>query len=691
LQLWIFLAVLDHEPRIADTRPVSPRPRASDRREGSQPAITFFVGKGGVGKTTVSAAYAVWRARRQPGRRVLLMSTDPAHSLADVFQKRFSGKPRPLRLSARARLFVAEVDAGREFASFLDEHREAMLQLVESATIFTRGEIEPLLDSTLPGMAEIAALLALEREFASGRYDEIVVDTAPFGHTLRLFGLPEQFERFLTFLDVAGSRDAVLAAHFGGRARPHPVLDQWRDMVSAVVETLRRDAQMVVVTTPEPFALNETLRVLRAIDDAKQAMPVGRVVLNRVMSRAAGGCARCKKRAAMSRSAIRFLKQHVPGAPIAIAEDNAGPVLGPAALAAFGKHVFETAPPRIPSQLPRSSAVKLEAVAAKLQQEAWPVADKPLSLTVGKGGVGKTTFSAGFAYHTRSAERGSRVAICSTDPAPSLDDIFEQDVGDEFQPVLGDPSLNAAEIDAVREYREWADSMRQKLSDAFSTKDGGLHVDLSFERQLFEALLDVVPPGVDEIFGMLRITRLLQVGSARPEASAAAQLAVIDMAPTGHALELLRMPERVLTWSRLLLKTLAAHRTLPFAREIGAVLAETSNDVRELRALLADRRRSSVWVVMLAEPLPDRETSRLIANIRDIGLEVTGVVVNRLLAVTEVAQCEHCSRARAWQLATLAHVHRQSTAPVFAIREHNEEIAGREGLAALTGSLWHLA
>src|SRR5215813_8235362 len=163
------------------------------------PELAFFIGKGGVGKTTVSSAYAVYRARQR--RRVLLLSTDPAHSLADIFQIKLGSEPKRVRVSS-GRLDLWQIDAQRRFQHFLKKYRSSIFTLLESGTIFTRKEIEPLLSAALPGMAEVSALLAVADLLDGRRYDELVIDTAPLGHTLRLFQMPEHFLRFLDFLDV---------------------------------------------------------------------------------------------------------------------------------------------------------------------------------------------------------------------------------------------------------------------------------------------------------------------------------------------------------------------------------------------------------------------------------------------------------------------------------------------------------
>src|SRR5947207_7917514 len=87
-------------------------------------SLTFFVGKGGVGKTTVSAAYAVWLARQKSSKRLLLLSTDPAHSLADVFATRVPRRPTEIAAGQGRHITVHQINAQRQFGAFLDKYRE---------------------------------------------------------------------------------------------------------------------------------------------------------------------------------------------------------------------------------------------------------------------------------------------------------------------------------------------------------------------------------------------------------------------------------------------------------------------------------------------------------------------------------------------------------------------------------------
>jgi arsenite-transporting ATPase len=272
------------------------------------------------------------------------------------------------------------------------------------------------------------------------------------------------------------------------------------------------------------------------------------------------------------------------------------------------------------------------------------------------------------------------VTICSVDPAPSLDDIFQQEVVNQPRPVFDDLRFTAAEMDSAAEFGAWVGSMKDKIDQALSREHSGVHVELSFERRLFNALLDIVPPGVDEVFAVFRILDLLAAG---------AQTVIIDMAPTGHALELLRLPQRMLLWSRLLLKTLAAHRTLALAQDVAVEIAAFGQRVRELASLLQDSQRARVWTVMLPEPLPDRETERLRQQLAGLGMAGGPLLVNRVLFPADVANCRRCRRTRQWQLATLVRLRRRGdSAEIYVLKDLPAEIAGKRGLRSLTAQVW---
>lgn len=637
--------------------------------------LRLFVGKGGVGKTTISAAYAVHRAFQNSRERVLLLSTDPAHSLADIFQCSFHDKPDRIKLR-KGELFAWQVNAEKEFRAFLNERKQELISILASGSIFSEDEIEPFLDATLPGMAEVSALLAIDEALGSEHYSEIVVDTAPFGHTLRLFQMPANFRRFLDFLKFAASRDQVLAAHFGGAAglTGESLLGDWTARLENLLTVLRDEAELVLVTTPETFALQESLRCSRTMQKLSPPLQFQEIVLNRAVLNASA-CSRCRKQKSTTNASRRFLRQHFPDARIHVAEDYGAPIVGADGLRAFGAQIFGGKKTRWKAPLPPKASVQF------IRTE-WPLLETPLAMVLGKGGVGKTTLSAALGFQTRAKGKAA-VEICSVDPAPSLDDIFQTKVEDKPNSVLGDPKFCASEMDSATRFQDWAAEMKNIIDSATSSDRSKIHVDLWFERQLFEQLIDSVPPGLDEVLAVFRILDLLNEKAKR---------LVIDMAPTGHALELLRTPERLLGWTRLLLKTLAAHRKLTFVQDAAVQLAELAHRVRDLGNKLGDSKISRVYVVMLAEPLPDRETERLMKDLESLKLAPHLLFINRVLFAEDVGKCLRCRQKRAWQTATIASLKKQHTdLPIYAARNFADEIAGKKGLQSFTSELWQVA
>jgi len=638
------------------------------------PSLTFFVGKGGVGKTTVAAAYAVRTAQKDLRSRVLLVSTDPAHSLGDVLQRKLGGSPKAMQ-AGHGKLWAWELSATRLFGDFFRNYKQSILEIVERGSLFSAAEISPLLETALPGMSEIAALLAIRDAIDSGKYSHIVVDTAPFGHTLRLFSLPEQFVRVLNFLEVAAGRDRALAEHFGGRTRaPEPTLiEDWRRKVEQLAQAFS-NSELFLVTSAEKFSLNESVRCLTEVRETSRSLRLKALVLNRVVRRG-GKCRFCKKRVTAAHAAESFLRKQFPFAKLHVGEDPGFPIMGAEALGRFGEHVFAGKRLQLDPQLPQSKAKTRLPTATE-----WPELKSRISFVTGKGGVGKTTVSAALGFHARRVSHAP-VEICSVDPAPSLDDVFQTAIGDAPTSVLGDKDFRASELDSIALFRSWIAEIRDEVDSATTSEHSGVHVDLSFERQLLSALLDIVPPGLDEVLAIFRIVDL--------RASTAGKI-IIDMAPTGHALELLRMPERIVTWSRLLLKSLAAHRKLALARNAAVRIAELELRARELLKAFKNSGEVCTFAVMLPEPLPDRETERLLTELDHLGLKPQALFVNRTI-LADHATCARCVIAAKWQATVLAKLRRCHPAKdIFVIRNFPDEIAGANGLRAITNELWRL-
>ncbi|MDT7545641.1 MAG: arsenite/tail-anchored protein-transporting ATPase [Actinomycetota bacterium] len=242
--------------------------------------VLLFTGKGGVGKTTASAATAALAASR--GRKTLVISTDPAHSLADALGVRLGGEPTEVDTG----LYGMQVDAQAAFERSWREVQRYLLVVLERAGVDAL-QAEEL--TVLPGAEEVLALLEVRRQVASGIWDLVVVDCAPTGETLRLLALPEALNWYVEKVFPAQRRalramrpllsrvagPAVPAdAVFDAMERLHSDLTDVRAVLTAPMTSVR------LVLTPEAVVVAEARRTLTSL--ALYGYAVDGLIANRV-------------------------------------------------------------------------------------------------------------------------------------------------------------------------------------------------------------------------------------------------------------------------------------------------------------------------------------------------------------------------------------------------------------------------
>jgi arsenite/tail-anchored protein-transporting ATPase len=240
----------------------------------------LFTGKGGVGKTTAAAGTATLAARA--GSRTLVMSTDPAHSLADAFGAAVG--PEPTRVAPR--LYVQQVDAQRRFERSWSDVQRYLMTVLDAAGVdpITAEEL-----TVLPGAEEVLALLEVRDHVVSERWDVLVVDCAPTAETLRLLALPEALawymdrlfptqRRVVRVLKPVLTRAAGVPMPgddvFSAVERLHGDLEQVRDILTG------KDCSVRLVLTPETVVVAEARRSLTTL--SLYGYTVDGVVANRV-------------------------------------------------------------------------------------------------------------------------------------------------------------------------------------------------------------------------------------------------------------------------------------------------------------------------------------------------------------------------------------------------------------------------
>lgn len=528
--------------------------------------VTFIVGKGGVGKTTTAGGIALALADR--GEEVRLLSTDPAHSLGDLF-----GAPADGPSPCTPRLVLEELDAEGHARRRLHVLESALAELIDRGTYLDPQDAASLLEGSLPGLDEIGAALRIQEILGdSGR---LIVDTAPTGHMLRMLDAPSVVDGWVrVFRAMAAKADTVASALVGRAVRltGEDALDELAGTAAAFADGAR-DADFVIVTGPGEVVRAETARLREALTSrgirvaatVAAARPGAEADLILPFQPGLSGC-----------DALRsWIDGTVAGAGTAGEATRRGEGTGRAAPA--GRRSIPLA----------------------------DILDRELVVFAGKGGVGKTTCAAAAAVLL--AERGP-VLLAGADPAGSLHD------------VLPDPpdGVEIRELDAEREMERFRDLYRGEVERAFEA--AGLDRTARMDRDIVESLWGLAPPGIDEV---VAVARLAETEDGEPRRT------VLDTAPTGHFIRLLAMPDLAGDWVRRLLRLILKYRALGGLDSPAESLVRFARRLRALQERLSDPSRTAILIVTLDEPLVQAETRRLLRRLDRHGLAAAAVVVNR--------------------------------------------------------------
>ncbi|MCX5739273.1 MAG: ArsA family ATPase, partial [Proteobacteria bacterium] len=457
----------------------------------------------------------------------------------------------------------------------------------------------------------------------SGDFDLCIVDCAPTGSTLRLVTLPEIASRTLRLLLRVQRAVAAVVSPVARVVVPVPLpgSDVFRDIDQLLYKrlaTLREmllsaDTSVRIVVTPERMVIDEALRA--HTDLALFELRCDAVVMNRLFPPAAAAEAFFEGWGRWQEERLIEVNELFAPLPVLQAELAPDEVVGASALAAHGALIFAGADAR------RARARRREARRGRPHRAPRDAALMRVVLLTGKGGVGKTTLSAATAIG--AADHGHRVFLLSTDPAHSVGDALGRPVGS--RPIEVAPNLVAQEVAVLDELdRSWSaiqDWLRQLL------RDGA-------DELLAEEVL--VFPGLEELVALRAIREVEALGDF--------DVCVVDCAPTGSTLRMLRFPDALAVFMGGLfdLERRAARALRPILGAIGmrglvpsdevfAAFERLVRDVDDVRQILLDGDRTSARLVTNASRVVVDETRRSFAYLCLYGVATDAVLVNRLL------------------------------------------------------------
>jgi len=254
----------------------------------------FFGGKGGTGKTTCAAAFSLKASRM--GKKLLLVSTDPAHSLSDIFDKRIG--PKGAQLSEK--LFALEIDPEAESKKYMEGIKRQLSGVVSNVVV---EALQKQIDAAYmsPGSEEAAIFDKFIEimEQAEDSFDIVVFDTAPTGHTLRLLSLPKLLDLWMDSLIEKRKKALKLLERASGTKSDDPILrilQKRKDMFEKAWEVLsdRDKTAFVFVVTPERLPIFETERALKYLENS--GISVAGIVVNGIIPSEADGTFMEKRR-----------------------------------------------------------------------------------------------------------------------------------------------------------------------------------------------------------------------------------------------------------------------------------------------------------------------------------------------------------------------------------------------------------
>ena len=281
----------------------------------------------------------------------------------------------------------------------------------------------------------------------------------------------------------------------------------------------------------------------------------------------------------------------------------------------------------------------------------------------GKGGVGKTTAAAAYALALAKANPDQKLLVFSTDPAHSLSDSF----GEE-----GLPNLDVMEIDPGKWFEELKQRYRSWTDELFASLSGGSRMEIKFDREAMRELVELTPPGIDEIAALGTISDLLDLERY--------QTLILDTAPTGHLIRFLELPQVAISWIRTFMKLLLKYRDVMRANQVAEELVALSKSIKKVIALLTDPERCEFVGVAIPERMSLEETADLAKSLKKLKVPFNKLLINGLVPEND---CKFCGSRRKMHEEVIAEFQarfRPRSMEIFIAPQQPHEITGAKAL-----------
>ncbi len=593
----------------------------------------FFSGKGGVGKTTMACATAIHNATE--GQKTLIVTTDPASNLADVFEQEIGHKITPIK--DMDNLHAMEIDpdeATREYKErIIGPFREIMPEDVIAS-----------LEENLSGpcTTEMASFDRFIDFMEGDEYDVIVFDTAPTGHTIRLLELPVDWSKHIEE-SAKGSGQTCLG--------PVQSIQDSKDKYDRATALLKDPTRttFIFVMRPEELSLFETLRAAKELETI--GIKSGEVIINGILPEEVCDIAFFKKKYYAQQTVIRQTEKTIAQPKrFMFLRDNE--VKGVSALKGVSNELFTGKKPSYEAERIQPAQLVPTIERPDIDSLFLPDGQTKAIFFTGKGGVGKTSISCITAVHI--AQKGVKTLLVTTDPAAHIGEVLDVKVGSRPEKITD--NLFAVMVNQQEAFQEYKEKVLNEAKGKYS------------EDMLATMEEELNSPCTEE---MAAFDKFIQYIEGRDY-----EVVVFDTAPTGHTLRLLDLPFDYAKQVEM----------MAGAAESGGAKETAQNRFRDIISTLKDKNRTVFSLVLYPESTPILESYRAMLDLKEAGIETQLVIANMVLP-EEVCSNDYFRNRRRMQMKYLEEIGKKFNLPVLQFPLMQEEIKGLFNLRVAVASL----
>ena len=593
----------------------------------------FFSGKGGVGKTTMASATAIHYAME--GKKTLIVTTDPASNLADVFEQEIGHKITAIKDTES--LYAMEIDpdeATKEYKEgIIGPYREIM-----------PDDVIASLEENLSGpcTTEMAAFDRFIDFMESDEYEVIVFDTAPTGHTIRLLELPVDWSKHIEE-SAKGSGQTCLG--------PVQSIQDSKDKYVRATALLKDPDRttFIFVMRPEELSLYETLRASKELETI--GIKSGQIIINGILPEEVCDIEFFKRKYDSQQKVINGTENVIEKPKrYMLLRDNE--VKGVNALRGIAEELFNGKKPTSRTRGELSGQPDFTIEKPDIDYFFLPAKETKAIFFTGKGGVGKTTISCIAALYI--SQKGFKTLLVTTDPAAHIGEVLDMKVGSE--PTRITDNLYAVMVDQEEAFRQYKERVLNEAKGKYS------------EDMLAAMEEELNSPCTEEMAAFDRFAQFIE--------SREYDAIVFDTAPTGHTLRLLDLPFDY-----------AKQIEMMISSSEGADVKESAqNRFKKIIQILRDKNSTVFCIVLYPESTPIMESYRAMLDLKNAGIETQLVIANMVLS-EEVCINDFFKNRRQMQMKYLREIKERFNLPMLQFPLMREEIKGLEPLNNLV-TLW---